>query len=102
MIKFQKSLTVNKFNYSDSYFTGVVMGNEDPLGFNRVQVAVSGLTDELNAEDLPWYCLFKSPSSGNNSNSSIPQIGSKVLVRFLDESVYNGIVEYSISQKPCS
>lgn len=101
-MRFSQSLIRNKFNYTNCYFTGTIVGNEDPLGFNRVQVAVDGLTNELSSEDLPWYCLFTSPGSGNNAHSSIPQIGSNVLVRFLDNSVYNGLVEYSISQKPSS
>lgn len=85
---------------SNTLLSGVVVDNEDTEKGNRVKVSLDNMTNEISKEDLPYYPILSSAGPSNNSSMSVPQIGAKVLVRLLDETIYNGVVVYSIPSKP--
>lgn len=75
--------------------SGTVIDNNDPDKLLRVKIRVNILHENISDEDLPW-ALPGMLGSGNAMTGaagsiSIPQIGSRVLVTFLDDSLYNAM-----------
>lgn len=72
-------------------YYGVVVGIEDKLHSNRVQIRVDKLHEGVPDEYLPFF----RPSQTNNSNSTlevnIPPIGTNIEVGFEEEDFYNGV-----------
>jgi len=80
------------------YKIGKVVDNKDPKHYQRVRVEIPGLTEGIPIKDLPFYPLLK--NTPNNNNSKIPEINSYVVVAFLDDSIYNGIVIGNLPARP--
>jgi hypothetical protein len=72
---------------------GDVINNDDPDRLMRVQVRVPLLHREILDEDLPWarplLTFAATGMSGAAGSIRVPQIGSKVALQFLDDSLYN-------------
>ena len=74
-------------------YYGLVVNNNDPLKYQRLQIRINDLMDNIEDADLPWCAkeahVLQSNTSGTGS-ISIPKIGSKVSVEFMDDSLYHG------------
>lgn len=77
-------------------YTGRVVQNFDPLGCNRVQVKLFGLTDKLDVSKLPYYRIQTATNDTPNTTVSVPPVNSKVQVK-LDGDIYNGTVMNSLT-----
>lgn len=96
---FSSPLYESSFDLSKCLFQGTVVNTEDPEQKNRVKVQVDTMTNEISEDDLPWYVVLASAGGGNNAVSSVPSVGSRVLVQFPDNDIYNAIITYSLPQK---
>ena len=77
-----------------------VVDNDDPKGFSRVKVSIVGWTDEIDKELLPLYVIAYPISSSPNTPAGMPRIGSRVLVEFQDDDIYNGVVVKALPVTP--
>lgn len=79
-------------NLKNAQYIGEVIKNDDPDFLGRIKVKVFGLFTDLNEFEIPW-CYPENisiPSSESGGSSySPPKIGSKVKVRFADDSPYS-------------
>jgi hypothetical protein len=75
--------------------SGDVINNNDPERMMRVQVRVPLLHREILDADLPWarplITFAAAGMSGTAGSIRIPQIGSKVALQFLDDTLYNSL-----------
>lgn len=79
----------------DASYPGVVVDNEgDPEKRGRCRVRIPQLNDDVPVDMLPWYKnLLQSHTQGASTVSggfSVPRIGSKVNIVFLEGDVYSG------------
>jgi len=82
------------------YFQGTVVDTLDPEQASRIKVKLDNLTDEIDKESLPWYYIEQYVTSSPNSKTTIPKNGSRVIVKFEQEDIMNGIVTTSIVSQP--
>ena len=90
----------------DGTWVGVVVDNSD-TGYKdtgkpiyRVRVSIPNLTDGIPSDKLPWYMVAQPPLPSFNSLGRTPHVGSKVLVQFDNNNIYNGIVIGLIPNTP--
>lgn len=83
--------SILKTYHSSDYVQGTVIDNVDPLHKSRLRVSIPGMTDQLDKNKLPWYPMI---SMGCNSASSIPPVGTRVVLYYID--IYNSLVFGSI------
>jgi len=85
-------------------FYGVVVDNNDPEKLQRIKLRIAGLHDDLKDEDLPWTF----PSNANTHNNGggttgqlgpIPPVGTKLHMKYHDDSMYHGYYEGSVTTK---
>lgn len=75
---------------------GLVESIDDPIYAQRVQVRIYGYYDDLNADELPWCQVVRSPSDaltfnvGKQYHNLVP--GSQVLCAWLDKNFQQPIV----------
>jgi hypothetical protein len=66
-------------------YRGQVLDNNDPDKLGRIKVNLFGLTDGIDAEDLPWavpaYSIFTGSGIGYGF-FAVPEIGTHVFVFF--------------------
>ena len=75
-------------------FVGTVVENVDPKGLGRIRVTIPNLLESDDISLLPFISSLQSVFHGgiNSAGSfSVPEIGSKVLVRFLNGDIYFGV-----------
>ena len=96
---FKHSLLDNSYLLQGNLYQGTIVDTNDPQRKNRVKVKIDNLTDQLDKELLPFYIVFHSAGQGNNSVSNVPTIGSRVIVNFPNNDIYNGIVYCILQQK---
>jgi Type VI secretion system/phage-baseplate injector OB domain len=74
---------------------GWVINNMDPMQLQRVKVRVHDLHDDIADTDLPWFTPYQLAAFSGNANvgdhGPIPQVGTKVWVKFTDNSQYHGV-----------
>lgn len=90
----------SKLLLQNNIYEGLVVDNRDPEQKSRIKVAIYNVTDKIKVEHLPWYSIGFPVTASNNSKTSIPPINSRVLVKFYDNDIYNGLVVHSIVSKP--
>jgi len=75
-------------------YRGQVLDNDDPDKLGRIKVNLFGLTDGIDAEDLPWAVpampLFAGAGSGFGY-FAVPKIGTYVFVFFEASDIYQPI-----------
>ena len=86
-------------------FIGQIVDNVD-TGFGdsgipiyRVRVQIKGLNDKLPVDKLPFYPVMTSNSNSVNQSATVPPVGAYVLVKFLDQDFYHGIVTAVLPNK---
>lgn len=84
----------------DNLFLGTVKDSSDPEQKSRVRVEVDELTKGIPVTELPWYIVLKGTDAGANSSVSVPRVGSRVIVEFPNNDIYNGLVRNIISSVP--
>lgn len=87
---------------SKGFYNGTVVDNEDPDELSRVKVEIPTLTKGIPIDKLPWYSIKSPPHATPNSKTSIPTLGSEVVVEFMTDDIYNGQVSYIVVSKPPS
>lgn len=81
-----------------SIYEALVVDNKDPLGKDRVCIYIPQLDDpqvKNNPDLLRWSYIIRPVEYGTLQNLSIytrPQIGSEVLVQFLDDDFQKPII----------
>lgn len=112
-----QKLFLDKLDLRNNVFEGIVANSNDPYKKSRIQVYIPNLTSpptmvsddgekvnqllaHIPPDGLPWYEVVSSPSSHSNAVKSVPVEGSRVLVIFPDDDIYNGLVIGIISSKP--
>jgi len=79
----------------ETHYHGTVVDNSDPLQIGRLKIRIEelfGTGDEIPDSALPWAIKCSSPSFGGGSNISgfsVPEVGSKLLVKFLRGDIYS-------------
>lgn len=98
--KYQHTFT-NPFNIA------TVVDNSDPMNAYRVKVRISTLHDALLDEELPWAAKVDGSFlgfDGSASVHSIPEVGTKVLVLFVNNEpnsiLYLGALQSNSSTTP--
>lgn len=98
--KYQNTFT-NPFNIA------TIVDNVDPTNSYRVKVRVDVLHDALQDADLPWAAKVDGSFlgfDGSASMHSIPEIGTKVLVLFVNNEpnsiLYLGTLQSNLSTTP--
>lgn len=81
-------------------YNGKVVDVKDPKKQRRIRVRVYGRTDKLPIDKLPWYQCISPINPSPNQQGGVPPVGSDVVVRFPDNSIYNGKVEYMTISVP--
>jgi hypothetical protein len=81
-------------------YIGEVVDNNDPLKEFRCKIRVYGLMDKLKDDELIWFypdnnAFFSGGNSKGFGSGSVPKVGSKVKVKFLNNDIYSGVY-YSI------
>lgn len=89
----------DRFDPFKRFYVGQVVANDDPKTLGRVRVEIPGLTKGMELDAMPWYSV-KLPSVLGGSVYTglfgIPQVNTMVVVEFMDESIYSGIVTGSL------
>jgi len=78
---------------------GTVVDIVDPEKRSRIKVEIANLTEGLKPEQLPWYHI-KQPVNNGNTNTTIPPLNSRVIVSFINDDIYNGMVNYQVPSIP--
>lgn len=81
-------------NVSGMDFVGTVVENVDPKGLGRIRVTIPNLLESDDISLLPFISSLQSVFHGGISSAgsfSVPEIGSKVLVKFLNGDIYFGV-----------
>jgi len=86
-------------------FIGQIVDNSD-TGFSdtgtpiyRVRVKIKGLNDKIPTDKLPFYPVLTTNSNSVNQSATVPPIGAYVLVKFLDNDFYHGVVTAVLPNK---
>jgi len=87
-------------DFFEGDFIGEVVDNSDPENLFRVKVKIDNLTDKIPTELLPWYLVRQPIENTYNTQGNVPNVGSKVWVRFPYKDIYNGIVVGEITWHP--
>lgn len=67
------------------FFIGKIIGNDDPLKMERIQVRVPYIFDDCSDENLPWAIAIKQRLQGATSvvgSFGVPVVGTDVVVAF--------------------
>ena len=86
------------FTLKDKTLVGNVVNNEDPNEQGRVQVVFEGLNDLIPLELVNWLTVSYTCSVNGNTTLGIPNLGTRVKVLFLDDSIASGVVVGIFSQ----
>ncbi len=95
MIKAITNLKNSTKMLTGSRFIGTVVGVSDPLKQGRINVELDNLTKGIPVPDLPFYPLLIQNSEGGNTEYGkfhVPKLNSRVMVEFLSDDIYSGIV----------
>jgi len=93
-----KDLDNKHSNPFNQQWVGEITDNADPEQSSRVRVKIPGLTDGLPPTKLPLYKI-DSPNS-QMMGTSIPVVGTRVIIEFLGDSIYSGVVKSILPAKP--
>jgi len=74
------------------FHIGIVTSNTDPKQLDRVQASIPGIF-EGDKSLFPWCAKIATNDFGvgTSGNSSRPEVGSKVLIFFLNEDIYSPV-----------
>lgn len=104
--KYKVKSVIDNSNRLSGIYNGKVVNTADP-GFKgdgaplgRVQVSIPGLTEGIEDKDLPWYSVRIPVDDSPQAKMKIPPVGSQVVVEFLTNDIYNGLVSYVIVSSP--
>ena len=78
---------------------GTVVDVIDPEKRSRIKVEIEFLTEGLTPEQLPWYHIKQQINNGN-TNTNIPPLGSRVMITYPTDDIYNGLADYQVSAIP--
>lgn len=95
MIKTITNLKNNTKVLTGSKFVGTVVGVDDPLKLGRVNVELDNLTKGISVSDLPFYHIFIQNNEGGSNEYGkfhVPELNSRIVVEFLSDDIYSGIV----------
>ncbi len=87
---------------SRGFYNGLVVDTEDPEALSRVRVNIPTLTEGIPTDKLPWYSIKSPIHASPNSKTSIPTLGSEVVIEFPTDDIYNGQLAYVVVSKPPS
>lgn len=79
-------------------------GTKGPGGNQQIQVRVHDLHDDTPDEDLPWFSPEQlsaySGAADIGHHGPVPQVGTKVWIKFGDDSQYHGTYGGGVANKP--
>lgn len=81
---------------------GIVVNDVDPTGNERIQVRISGIHDKVSDADLEWVSPDRdgtANSAGTGSVGKRPMKGSKVNIKYSDDTLYHGRYTTGTNQK---
>ena len=85
-----KNTRTQYHTFSNPFFIGTVVDNNDPEHAYRITVRIPNFHDALLDKDLPWAMRMGPTFLGFDNDSTIdhavPEVGSKVLVMAIDDN----------------
>jgi hypothetical protein len=98
-----KKITDRTKNEFLGCYLGKVEDRSDPLQIGRLRIRVFSLhTEELVTSKLPWFLpAYPVTASQNGSigDSGIPELGSTVVVQFVEGNICQGIYTHTVPGK---
>lgn len=98
-----KKITDKIKNEFNSTYIGKVENRDDPLKLGRLKIRVFNLhTNEISISKLPWFLPAFPITAAQYSgigDSGIPEIGSIVIVQFIEGNINQGIYTHTIPGK---